>query len=291
MHMRVLARERLQQMNNQRLCILGVLLFCAGLGLANAENLRDLKLQGELTQGSLIRGQAEAGASILLDGKPLKVGPAGEFVFGIGRDETQSKLLQIAYSNGDSIERTLAINPRTFDIQKIEGISKKIMNPDPKAIERSKKDNRMVAAARAPITDELDFTQDFIWPVKGPISGVYGSQRVFNGVPKRPHYGVDVAVPTGTEIVSPADGQVTLWVPDMFYSGGTMIIDHGFGVSSTFLHLSGALVKQGDVVSQGQPVALVGATGRVTGAHLDWRMNWRSVRVDPQLLVPAMDAP
>ncbi|MCM2679845.1 M23 family metallopeptidase [Echinimonas agarilytica] len=278
-------------MNNQRLCILGVLLFCAGLGLANAENLRDLKLQGELTQGSLIRGQAEAGASILLDGKPLKVGPAGEFVFGIGRDETQSKLLQIAYSNGDSIERTLAINPRTFDIQKIEGISKKIMNPDPKAIERSKKDNRMVAAARAPITDELDFTQDFIWPVKGPISGVYGSQRVFNGVPKRPHYGVDVAVPTGTEIVSPADGQVTLWVPDMFYSGGTMIIDHGFGVSSTFLHLSGALVKQGDVVSQGQPVALVGATGRVTGAHLDWRMNWRSVRVDPQLLVPAMDAP
>ncbi|MGY0583956.1 MAG: M23 family metallopeptidase, partial [Paraglaciecola chathamensis] len=131
-----------------------------------------------------------------------------------------------------------------------------------------------------------DFSQDFIWPAQGPISGVYGSQRVLNGQPKRPHYGVDVAAPTGTPVYAPADGVVTLFVPDMYYSGGTMIIDHGLGVSSTFLHLSKGLVQVGDNVKQGQLVAEIGATGRVTGAHLDWRMNWMNVRIDPALLVP-----
>ncbi|MBD1388448.1 M23 family metallopeptidase [Neiella sp. HB171785] len=248
----------------------------------------EVELLAEPVQGSLVRGIASPGAVVTFHGQTLEVGPAGEFVFGIGRDATGSRELIVTDANGKEARRTLDIVEREFNIQRIEGIAKRIMNPKPEDIERAKKDNRMVAAARAPVTERLDFMQPFIWPVEGPISGVYGSQRFYNGEPRRPHFGVDIAVPTGTQVVAPADGVIVLWVPDMFYSGGTMIIDHGFGVNSTFLHLSGSLVKTGEEVKQGQPVALVGATGRVTGAHLDWRMNWKSARVDPQLLVPPM---
>ena len=122
----------------------------------------------------------------------------------------------------------------------------------------------------------------------GPISGVYGSQRILNGKPRRPHFGVDVARPTGTPIVAPADGVITLAEPAMFFSGGTLIIDHGHRLSSSMLHLHKILVKEGDQVKQGQVIAEIGATGRVTGAHLDWRMNLRGHRIDPQLLVPPM---
>ena len=128
----------------------------------------------------------------------------------------------------------------------------------------------------------------FIWPTIGPISGVYGSQRILNGKPKWPHYGVDIAVPTGTEVRAPAGGVVTLAHPDMFYSGGTLIVDHGHGLSSAFLHLSKLRVKTGDKVKQGDVIAEVGATGRATGAHLDWRMNLFNRRIDPQLLVSPM---
>ena len=248
----------------------------------------EVQLNGSIKQGSLIRGVVAPGAHVELDGAALEVGPNGEFVFGIGRDETGNKLLQIKLKSGKQIEKELTIQERKFNIQRIEGIAKRIMNPSPENVARARKDSKMVREARAPISGLLDFTQEFIWPLKGPVTGVYGSQRFYNSVPKSPHWGIDIAAPTGTQVVSPADGKVILWVPDMFYSGGTMIIDHGFGVNSTFLHLSGALVKKGDEVKQGQPVALVGASGRVTGAHLDWRMNWKDVRVDPATIVPPM---
>lgn len=131
--------------------------------------------------------------------------------------------------------------------------------------------------------------QDFIWPAKGRLSGFYGSQRVLNGDPKRPHYGVDVAAPTGTEVVAPADGVVRLAHPDLFFSGGTIIIDHGFGVNSTFLHLSSVDVEVGEPVKQGDFIGRIGATGRATGPHLDWRINWLNHRLDPQLLVPPFE--
>ena len=124
----------------------------------------------------------------------------------------------------------------------------------------------------------------------GPISGVYGSQRVYNGVPGTPHYGIDVAVPTGTAIVAPASGQIIMVHDNMFYSGGTIMLDHGHGVSSSFLHLSKTSVEVGDWVEQGDPIGEVGATGRVTGPHLDWRMNWGDSRIDPELLLRASGA-
>ena len=132
------------------------------------------------------------------------------------------------------------------------------------------------------------FLAGFIWPLQGPITGVYGSQRILNGEPRRPHFGVDVAAPTGTPVVAPADAIVTLVHPDMYFSGGTLIMDHGHGLSSTFIHLHKVLVEEGQVVKQGDVVAEVGATGRVTGPHLDWRMNLFTVRIDPELLVPPM---
>ena len=136
----------------------------------------------------------------------------------------------------------------------------------------------------------MDALAGFQWPAIGPISGVYGSQRIYNGTPRSPHYGVDVAVPTGTPVLAPSSGVVTLAEPDLFYSGGTIILDHGFRLSSSFLHLSKVHVAVGQEVKQGELIGEVGATGRATGPHLDWRMSWRNQRIDPQLLAPPMPA-
>ena len=157
------------------------------------------------------------------------------------------------------------------------------MKPNPKAVARAKKDSAQVKSARAANSDFTAFATGFIAPIDGTITGVYGSQRYYNGVPKTPHYGLDYAGKKGDPVKAPADGKVVLNVPDMFYSGGTMIIDHGHGINSTFLHLSNSYVKVGDIVKQGDVVAAVGSTGRSTGPHLDWRVNWFNVRLDPAL--------
>ena len=146
----------------------------------------------------------------------------------------------------------------------------------------------MVKKARTIDDPRADFLSGFRWPIKGRISGVYGSQRILNGEPRRPHFGIDIAAPTGTKVGAPADGVVTMVHPDMFFSGGTMIVDHGHGLSSAFLHLSRILVEKGDRVVQGQTIAEVGSTGRSTGPHLDWRINLFDRRLDPSLLVGPM---
>lgn len=246
----------------------------------------DLILKGEMTQGSLIRGQVPAGSQVWLNDKAIKVSADGYFAFGFGRDQELTQQLSWLDSNGEKQVKQLQLKARSYQVQKIEGIPSKYVSPPKEVSERIAKDNRQIAKARTLGDDRIDFMQDFIWPASGPISGVYGSQRVFNGTPKRPHFGLDVAGPTGTPVYAPADGIVTLFVADMYYSGGTMIIDHGHGVSSTFLHLSKGHAKTGTKVKQGELVAEIGATGRVTGAHLDWRINWFKERLDPALLVP-----
>ena len=282
-----------------------------------------MKLKGELTQGSLLRGKVEPGSKVWLNGEPLRVSPQGHFVFGFGRDaklehelswqpaEVDKLAGNVEQASGQASEqkhgseesrqshssavnqqakqrqsRKLSLTKRTYNEQHINGLPQKMVTPPKEVLERIRHDNKQVAEARRLRDERIDFAQDFVWPSEGPISGVYGSRRILNGVPKRPHFGVDVAAPTGTAIVAPADGIVTLWHPDMYYSGGTMIIDHGHGVSSTFLHMSKSHVSAGSIVKQGQLVGEIGATGRVTGAHLDWRMNWHHERVDPALLVP-----
>ena len=192
---------------------------------------------------------------------------------------------------GEPVPQThrYAVAKREYAIQRLEGLPPKMVTPPPEVTARIQADQRMVAAARKRDTPITHFAETFVWPCLGRISGVFGSQRILNGQPKQPHYGVDVAVPTGTPMRAPAGGIVSLAHPDMYYTGGTLMIDHGYGLSSAFLHLSKLLVKEGQVVKQGEVVALTGATGRVTGPHLDWRMNWFDARVDAELLVPSMN--
>ncbi|MCC2615825.1 M23 family metallopeptidase [Aestuariibacter halophilus] len=245
-----------------------------------------LELQGQLTQGSLIRATLPAGSKVWLNDEPVTVSSDGHLAFGFGRDAPLSHVVRWQLPGKAPQQRTLSLTPRSYDIQEIDGLPPKMVTPDPSVLARIKEDSRKVREARSLRDDRSDFAVDFQWPAEGPISGVYGSQRVLNGEPRRPHFGVDVAGPTGTPVVSPAPGIVTLWAPDMYYSGGTLIIDHGLGINSTFLHLSKGHVSEGQRVEQGQLVGEIGATGRATGPHLDWRLNWGNERLDPALLVP-----
>lgn len=262
---------------------------CPPLLQTAAATQDDLQLKGTLEQGALLRGRVAPGTKIVLDGTPLQVSPQGAFAFGFEREAPLQHTLTMTYADGRTATCELTIAQRQYRISKVNGISQKIMQPDPRDVARAAKDSAMVKQARAVSSGEAGFAEDFIWPLTGRISGVYGSQRVYNGKPGNPHYGVDVAAKTGTVVVAPADGVITLAVPDMFYSGGTVIIDHGYGVSSTFLHLSKLYLQVGDRVKQGQKVAEVGATGRASGPHLDWRINWYQMRLDAASVVPSMD--
>ena len=243
------------------------------------------QLTEQFFQGALIVGKTAPENKVMLNGKAIKVSASGDYVLGFSRDEKNNSVLTITSPNGEIDKRTLKPLKREYNIQRIEGIAKKIMNPNKKANIRVGEDNKKIKAARSIGSNLTAFAQGFIAPIEGTITGVYGSQRYYNGVPKWPHYGLDYAGNTGDPVKAPADGVVLMYVPDMFYSGGTMIIDHGHGVSSTFLHLSDSYVKVGDKVSKGQIVAAVGASGRATGPHLDWRINWFNVRLDPALVL------
>lgn len=248
-------------------------------------------LRGEFQQGGVIIGKAPAGSSAKLKGAPLRVSPQGDFVFGFGRDHGPEAWLSVYLPDGERWGKMLKIAAREYRIQRIDGLPPKKVTPDAAALERIRTEGAMASRARRTDDPRLDFLQAFIWPSIGPISGVYGSQRILNGEPRRPHFGVDVAAPTGTPVVAPAAGIVTMAHPDMYFSGGTLILDHGHGLSSSFLHLSKIDVEVGQRVEQGEKIAEIGATGRVTGPHLDWRMNWFKQRVDPALLVGPMPRP
>lgn len=253
-----------------------------------AEKNTTIVLDGDFTQGGLLFGKAPVDSQVFWGGREVRTTAEGDYVIGLGRDNRTPMMLRLETADGETQQQVYEISKRDYKMQNITGISKKIMSPSEEDLQRIRKEGALIGQARKVDSDRTDFMVAFEWPLIGPITGVFGSQRVYNGVPSRPHYGVDVAAPTGTEVRAPVGGVITLAYDNMFYSGGTLMIDHGYGLNSSFLHLSRILVKQGDVVSQGQVVAEVGATGRVTGAHLDWRMNWYDQRVDPQLLVSAM---
>ena len=245
-----------------------------------------IELSGDPRQGALLWGRVTAGSKVMLDDEALKVSGDGVVVLGFGRDESGTRTLRV--EGAENCSRDLEIAGREYRIQRVEGVPQRTVTPDPADLERIRREAALVAEARRNSRSVPDFVTGFSWPVEGPISGVYGSQRVYNGTPGRPHFGVDVAVPTGTPITTPAPGVVVLAEPDLFYSGGTIIVDHGLDVSSTFLHLSEVSVAVGQRVEPGDIIGKVGSTGRATGPHLDWRMNWRNRRVDPQLLTPPM---
>ncbi|MGJ8692414.1 MAG: M23 family metallopeptidase [Thalassotalea sp.] len=258
---------------------LSFLLLCSAPSFANG----DLKLSGEFTQGGLIVGKALANSQVRLNDQSLKLSSQGEFAFGFARDDKKTYQLQVISPSGEVTNKSFVPSKREYNIQRVNGIKKAIMNPNPVAVKRSQQDSAQVKSARAVSSELTAFAQGFIAPIDGTITGVYGSQRFYNGKAGSPHYGLDYAGKIGDPVKAPADGVVTLWQPDMFYSGGTMIIDHGHGINSSFLHLSQSYVKVGEVVKQGQVVAAVGKSGRATGPHLDWRINWHDVRLDPAL--------
>jgi murein DD-endopeptidase MepM/ murein hydrolase activator NlpD len=244
------------------------------------------ELSGRFEQGGLVTGRVAPGSQVWFNDRLLRVGSDGEFVFGFHRDDPPAAELRVRSLDGREQRYEYVVQQRTYPVQRIDGLPPAMVTPPKDVLERIQAENRRVAQARARDSELTGFAQGFVWPTQGRISSVYGSQRILNNEPRQPHYGLDIAAPTGTPVVAAADGTVRLAETDLYYTGGTIIIDHGHGVSSTYLHLSRLDVEEGQQVSAGQGIGAVGATGRVTGPHLCFRFNWFDSRLDPALLLP-----
>ena len=232
---------------------------------------------GKFIQGSFILGKTDPGSEVIIDKKKVKVTSDGYFAFGLGRDRKNDVVISI--NNQKIIKKVFK---REYKIQRIDGLEEKKVTPPEEVYARIKRENKWIGEARAINSDLTFFKKKFITPLENAIvTGVYGSQRILNGKPKWPHYGIDFAADQGTEIKAMLDGIVTLAEPDLFYTGGTLIFDHGHGISTLYMHMEKIFVKKGQKVKQGDIIGTVGSTGRATGAHLDIRLNWFDVRLDP----------
>ena len=253
---------------------------------AFSADLASLRLHGTLTQGGSVVGKlADSSTQLWLNGKPIQVSPEGDFILGFGRTAAVAQKLTVQNKDGTTSQHTLALKKRTYATQHIRGVPQALVTPPKHAWQRIQKESRLKKNARRKASKNLGFRQNFIWPARGTVTGVYGSQRFYNGTPKRPHYGIDIALPTGTPVLAPAQGIVRLAARDFYFEGGVIFLDHGHGLISAFLHLSALAVQEGDTVQQGDILARSGATGRSTGPHLDWRVSWQGVPVDPALLL------
>jgi murein DD-endopeptidase MepM/ murein hydrolase activator NlpD len=239
-----------------------------------------LTFAGPLEQGSLVVGTAK-GAAVAVNGLPARVSPEGIFAFGFSYDQTKSNSIVAKFQDGKSEMREIVPVVRKYDIQTISGLPEKYVTPAPEALERIKRENALVTEVRKHDTAATAFAQPFDWPAKGIVSGTFGSQRIDNGTPMAPHFGVDIAAPANSPIHAPADGIVSLAEPDFYLTGGTTMLDHGHGVSTVYIHQNELRVKLGDAVKRGDLIGLVGMKGRATGPHLHWGMNWFQMRLDP----------
>jgi murein DD-endopeptidase MepM/ murein hydrolase activator NlpD len=263
------------------------ILGCA-LCLLAAGEAQALEWTGPIAQGGFVRGRTAPGTRLSLDGVPVRVGRAGEFAFGFGRDAKPESTLAITWPDGRRETRTLAVARRAWIEQAISGLPPAMVAPPPETLERIARERELIRAARRHETLEPLFAAGFIWPATGRISGVFGSRRILNGEPRAPHLGLDIARPVGTPVVAAAPGIVRLAEADLYFQGGTIILDHGHGVSSSYLHLSRLDVAVGARVAQGETIGAIGATGRVTGPHLHFEIGWRGIPVDPEMALPPM---
>ena len=242
-------------------------------------------LKGKFIQGGFIIGETEPGSKVTIDKRKVKVTKEGFFVFGLGRDRKYDVVINIE-KNGEKEKIIKKVLKRKYNIQRIDGLDEKKVTPPEEVYERIKKENKLIGLARAVNSDLIFFKNKFALPIENSIiTGVYGSQRILNGKPKWPHYGLDFAAEEGTEIKAMLDGVVTLTEPDLYYTGGTLIFDHGHGVSTLYMHMEKLFVKKGQKVKRGEIIGTVGSTGRATGAHLDVRLNWFDVRLDPAIVL------
>ena len=239
------------------------------------------KFKGKFIQGHFIIGKTEPGTSVWVDKRKVRVTNEGFFAFGIGRDRKYDVVITLI-KDKEREKKVKKVKKRKYKIQRIDGLPEKKVTPPKEVYERIKSENKLISNARAIDTNLTFFKNDFINPLENSIvTGVYGSQRILNGKPKWPHYGIDFAAKEGTEIKAMLDGTATMVEPDLFYTGGTLIFDHGHGISTLYMHMKEIFVKKGQKVKQGEIIGTVGSTGRSTGAHLDVRLNWFQVRLDP----------
>ncbi len=246
-----------------------------------------LELDGTFAQGGIVVGQTDPAAEVHFGDLVLPVSDEGHFVFGFARDFEGPGEISIVLGE-QTLSRTFDVAARQYNIQYVDGVPPETVTPPPEVLDRIRAEGAIKRAARADVTARTDFARPFIWPLTGIVTGTYGSQRVYNGTPRNPHLGIDIARPTGTPVVAPAAGTVTLAAPDMYFEGGLIFLDHGHGMIDVFMHLSEVLVEEGQEVEQGEVIGLVGAGGRATGPHLDWRMYVMGARVDPSNLVGPM---
>ena len=242
--------------------------------------VKAIEFQGKFLQGHFILGKTDPNAKILVGKKEVKVSKDGFFVFGIDRDQKYDLTFTKIINEKKSIT-TKKVLKRKYNIQRIDGLAESKVTPPESVYKRIKKENNSIGEARAINSDLQFFKEKFIMPVEGIISGVYGSQRILNGKPRWPHYGIDIAAKQGTMIKSSGSGIVTMAEDDLYYTGGTVIMDHGHGISTIYSHLENVLVSVGDQINQGDIIGTVGSTGRSTGPHLDFRINWFQTRLDP----------
>ena len=233
----------------------------------------------------MVIGKVPPGSRVEYDGRVLRVTDYGSVVFGVGRDATGPVNVRVTPPGAAALFERIRITPRDWPIERVNGVPPKTVSPPPAIARRIMQEQAEVSRARRASTDDVGFAEHFVWPVKGRISGRFGNQRIYNGTPGSAHSGMDIAVPSGTPVAAPASGVVVLAEPDLYLTGGTLLIDHGHGIGSNFLHLSELDVRVGDRVEQGQIIGKVGATGRATGPHLHWGMTWYSVRIDPLLVL------
>jgi murein DD-endopeptidase MepM/ murein hydrolase activator NlpD len=239
------------------------------------------------TQGSMVIGKVTPGSEVHYAGRTLRVTAYGTVAFGVGRDEKGPLSIAFKRPDGSTASIRISVTARDWPIERVNGLPPKTVDPPPEIAARIAREQAAVAAVRERDDDRTDFTESFIRPVDGRISGRFGNQRVYNGKPGSGHSGMDIAAARGTPVRAPASGIVSFANADLYLTGGTIVIDHGFGFSSNFLHLSRLDVEVGDRIAQGQIIGAVGSSGRANGAHLHWGMNWFDVRIDPQLVLDA----
>lgn len=262
------------------------------LVLMLADAAQALTLHGTARQGGLMIGHvpvAQGLSALSLDGAAVPVHPhSGHFLLGFGRDAPATSVLTITHHDGSEETVVIAVAPYDWPVQRLDGLPDRKVSPPHEDLAKIRSDGAAIAEARRRRTMSFDAFAGLVMPLEGRISGVFGAQRILNGKPRSPHSGLDLAAPTGTPIAAPLPGDVSLVVPDMFFTGKTVMLDHGLGLASVYAHMNSIAVTEGQRVMQGEVLGTVGATGRATGPHLHWGVSWQNVKLDPQAVVDVL---
>ena len=272
--------KQLQKRNNLIRIFFIILIFFSNYKISFSKVFSDnLDLKGSFIQGGLLFGKTISKNKIIFNKKNIFVNKNGDFVLPLGRDEKLENLIEVDGKKKET--HIIKISKRKYKIQKIDGLPKNKVTPNEKELKRIKKESKKIRESKSVFFDQTLYKSGFIWPLKGVITGEYGNQRILNGKPRRPHYGLDIAASLGTKIISPSDAKVVLILEDSFFNGKMIILNHGLGLNSIYSHLHKTYVKKGDKIKKGEVIAEVGSTGRSTGPHLDWRVNVFNIAVDP----------